>query len=72
MCCLAAWTDDIIFFPLEIFDARELTGQCQMLFERCERAFEGLGIDSRDVRSPEEVSKALSLGVEFWHGGAPS
>jgi len=39
-----------------------------MLFERCEKAFEGLGIDRRDVRSPEEVGKALSLCIDVGHG----
>jgi hypothetical protein len=42
-----------------------------MLVEIGEITFERLGGDVRDVLRPEDVSNALVLFVQFWHGSAP-
>jgi hypothetical protein len=56
---LATRSDDIIFFPGEIFDARELTRQFKRLFEMVEITRKCLGIDARNVLGPEYVGKTL-------------
>jgi hypothetical protein len=38
-----------------------------MLFEMVEIAFEGLGIDLRDLLGPEDGGNALILFVQFGH-----
>ena len=63
----AARPNDVIFFPVKILNACELAGQGQMLFEMVEIAFEGLGIDLRDILGPEYVGNALILFVQFGH-----
>src|SRR6266581_1876979 len=64
---LASRSNDVIFFPIKIFNTRELAGQRQMLCEIREIPFEGVGIDVRDIRCPEDVGNALILFVQFWH-----
>src|SRR2546428_12285871 len=64
---LAAGSNDVIFFPVEILNACELAGQGQMLLEMVEIVFEGLGNDLRDIRGPEYVGNALILFAQFRH-----
>src|SRR5438094_6679931 len=64
---LAAGSNDVIFFPVKILNACELAGQGQMLLEMVEIAFEGLGIDLRDILDLEYGSNALILFVQFSH-----
>jgi len=71
MFCLAARSNDVILFPVEIFDPCELAGQRQMLCEIGEIPFEGSGLDVRDTLCPEYVGNALILFIQFWHGCSP-
>jgi hypothetical protein len=67
MFCFTARPNDVIFFPDKILDACELAGQGEMLCEMVEIAFEGLGIDLRDLRCSKDGGNALSLFVQFGH-----
>ena len=62
---LAAGSNDVIFFPVEILNACELAGQGQMLLEMVEIAFESLSIDLRDILGPEYVGNALILSLNL-------
>jgi hypothetical protein len=71
---LAPRSKGVVFLPGEtsqIFNPGELTREHQMLFEIGEIACESLGGDIRDFLRPEDVSNALVLFVQFWHGSAP-
>jgi hypothetical protein len=62
---LAAGSNDVIFFPVEILNACELAGQGQMLLEMVEIVFEGLGIDLRNIRCAKNGGNTLILFVQF-------